>query len=562
LGKSAFKIVVSTATSAAAFCGLTNPTGEKGVLTPDQEKVAALEGAIHNHGTKHIRLNGQSYNEKNNEELLSVAASPSAMLAMINRSNGISPTPSALSESGEGIGVAITSASVDYHSNQQGREPIRFAAHPYALNATYVASPVHAPHPSTSTTNSTANAATSITSHRQPVLLHPYSQSTHPYATASHSQQQHRPNNIRPPPPHLALYAEITPDHVRQFGPDAIRYSPEIPTPVVVKSANGPPHTAPLHPYVELDSKRTSEIGFGDALKQTLRRGSIDSGLGTSEAENLDGANDWDVRPTRPDSAIDDVARIHRHPGRPSGSRPSPAHMSSGGEVSMNNTTASSPPEHVNPPVFRRTQSELSTGNASLSAHVANSSGSSPGAISHDSSPPLSPHIINPSDDLERFRDLFYRADNHNSAAYEGSQRPHMGSRQASGSIILDVGSQRSTHSGLSTLARQLSEELEELRQEYGSVSDRDSSGQRSWGRRFGAVHRPRLEGLSDDMNIVLSQRTTSPDNTVSVDSPLRMPIDATFVNPSTNIPEDVESSRASSILERSPLHDNEVIRA
>ena len=148
-----------------------------------------------------------------------------------------------------------------------------------------------------------------------------------------------------------------------------------------------------------------------------------------------------------------------------------------------------------------------------------------------------------------------------------------MGSRQTSGSIILDVGSQRSTQSGLSTLARQLSEELEELRQEYGSPSSSSQYGSPelghqeppwSWGRRYGGLRGPRVvdemeESSPSVPNVVLAQLSSSPDSGGHVESPMRMPIDITFVSPSTNVPEDVESSRASSIL--SPINDDEVIR-
>ena len=344
--------------------------------------------------------------------------------------------------------------------------------------------------------------------------------------------------------------------HVRSFGPEALRYSPDIPTPTVVKPLPNLPNpvtrsaTSP-HPYNGPDSKRTSELGVTEALMNTLNsRGSIDSGLGASETDHFEHMQDWhahDNRPIRPDTAMEDIIRIHEAPDdprrmSPEARRPSLSHTSSGGAVSMNNTTTSSPPERLNPPLFRH------------GVH-SGSSGSSPGAVSHDSSPPQSPRVINTSDDLERFKNLFYKPERQ--ASQDSSQRPSMGSRQASGSIILDVGSQRSTRSGLSTLARQLSEELEELRQEFGSHEhDRDS--QRSWGRRFGGLRGPQPDEMDEDpsnRNVVLAQLSNSPEGLHPTESPVQMPIDVSFVSPEGNIPEDVESSRASSILEMSPLH-------
>ncbi|KAI0084078.1 hypothetical protein BDY19DRAFT_1060601 [Irpex rosettiformis] len=554
LGKSAFRI----AASAAALCGFTSPTGEKGALTPDIEKAEALEGAIQGPGTKHIHLRDQINAEaKRNGDLVQLASSPSAMLSMLDRNN-VSPAPSGLSSSGEAVGIAITSPSVDQHTPQQHREPIRFAGHPYALNAAYVSAPSHAPHPSTSTTDSQQVSNEGVTTHRQPVLLHPYSQPTHPYAAAASTST--RPNNIRPPPPHLTLYAELTPDHVREFGPESLRYSPDIPTPVVVKPPPQIPPTRELsptspHPYTGPDSKRTSELGVTEALMNTLhRRGSIDSGLGASESEHFDPMQDsWETRsgrPSRPNSAMDDIIRIHEAPNdprrvSPEARRPSLSHASSGGVASINNTTASSPLGHLNPPLFRRGASNTS-------------SGSFPGAMSHESSPPLSPRVISNSDDLERFKDLFYRPERQRSQ--DSSQRPSIGSRQASGSIILDVGSQRSTRSGLSTLARQLSEELEELRHGYGSHEhDRDRDSQRSWGRRFGGLRGPQPDEEDEDPSnreVVLAQLSNSPEGMHPTESPVQMPIDITFVSPEGNIPEDVESSRASSILEMSPSNE------
>ncbi len=173
--------------------------------------------------------------------------------------------------------------------------------------------------------------------------------------------------------------------------------------------------------------------------------------------------------------------------------------------------------------------------------------------VSHESSPPLSPRPINTNEDLERYRDLFYRPTERTTVNLDDYGRSPIMSRLPSGSIPFDVSSQSSrsalTRSGLSDLARQLSEDLEELRRERGStVSDTDSQ---KWGRRFGGLRGSRPEDLVDP-NVVLAQLASGNDSPGPHHSPLHLPIDTSFVSPSTNIPEDIESSRASSILEAS----------
>ncbi|EKM57675.1 uncharacterized protein PHACADRAFT_26288 [Phanerochaete carnosa HHB-10118-sp] len=119
------------------------------------------------------------------------------------------------------------------------------------------------------------------------------------------------------------------------------------------------------------------------------------------------------------------------------------------------------------------------------------------------------------------------------------------------------------TRSGFSTLARQLSEDLEDLRHAYGGGSQEDDLSfeePRMWSRLRGP---PRTDDLSNEAPGVVLARFTSPTSSTDTrngyDSPVRLPIDTSFVvAPATDIPEDVESSRASSVFEQSPLHAEE----
>ena len=110
---------------------------------------------------------------------------------------------------------------------------------------------------------------------------------------------------------------------------------------------------------------------------------------------------------------------------------------------------------------------------------------------------------------------------------------------------------------------RQVSEELEEMRNEYGSASQDDEPAYepRMWGRRHGGLRGPRPaddHAGRESPNVVLARFTSGSSSTgrSGYDSPLRLPIDTSFVSPSTNIPEDIESSRASSILELPLVED------
>ncbi|GJE85336.1 hypothetical protein PsYK624_014150 [Phanerochaete sordida] len=568
-GKSAFKIVVSTANSAAAFCGLTSPTGEKGLVTPLDENPGTMDNGFQTTGTRNIRLQDQMRAEQarspGSDHLLVIA--PNSPTGMVNP-NSSSPTPSGMSGSGE-VGIAILPPD-DSSRQYRGREPIRIPAHPYAQGSGYAPHPVLSTSPESYTPSSPTRANRAVEEphvnmHRQPVQVHPYAQA-HPYATPT-----------RPRPPNLSiplndtLYAELSPGHVREVNPEDIRYSPEIPPPTVVTGKQSLQQLrGAAHPYAE-ESKRTSELVFGDVLMRTMRRPSIDSGIGTSDYGEHEREVDWRDRTTEPEAdAVEDIVRIHGASGsrgdvRSTDTRPSPYTVNSGG-MQSNHTVASSPIGHVNPPTFRRMATDGSgsgSGRGSLGPRLGHSSGSSPGMVSHDSSPPLSPRPLDDTpDDLERFRNLFYRPSNSNSSESmaHAADRPGVGSRRPSGSIPFDVSS-RSTRSGLSTLARQLSEDLEDLRNLYTSQDSEDVSSDepRMWGRRHGGLTGPRSDDLHDEPpNMVLARFNTSSSHRSGYDSPVRLPIDTSFVAPTTNIPEDVESSRASSVFEMSPLHNED----
>ncbi|KAI0641468.1 hypothetical protein C8Q79DRAFT_919456 [Trametes meyenii] len=602
LGKSALRMVRTTATTAAGLCGIgsvqdVDNERHKG-KTPMNEKAAAMEEAIRRDGTKVIHLRDQlpprpdrgagvvvitpSLDSSSRTGQLHPAAGPSGL-------HGLSPTPSAQSTSVEGVGIAISSPIPPDNSSVE--EPVRIP-HPYAQGASYPyyqstagRALVHpqlriAPWDGSATATPSDRAVEdAVTAHRQPIIVHPYSpyaQVNHPFAAItgtdssagsgikSRAGRSGKHLEVRPPP-NARMFAELGTGQVREILPDEIQYSPFIPTPPIQLPETSQSSSTSSHPYGPARN-RTSEWGFADALSHTMQRPlSTDSGLGTSE--NHEVPNPEKVQVSRVLDAVDDVIVISpeqeyqeedinalspgaktgpgimdRHRNRPGMSREAT-------QASSNHTLASSPMENVNPPAFRQ---ELSA------AHSFNSTGSSPGVVSEQSSPPLSPRPINSNDDLERFRDLFYRPPE--SRTPSSDERPDF-SRRPSGSIPIEMNARSTrTLSGLTSLARQLNENMEEM-EAYETMMEGYERERSSpmWGARYGGVGGRRSEDMGPEPTQVLSQ---SPPGLVyereGSGTPLRLPIDANLVlsQPSDNVPEDVESSRASSMLEM-PLEDN-----
>ncbi|KAH9930813.1 hypothetical protein B0H21DRAFT_104970 [Amylocystis lapponica] len=585
LGKSALRLVRSTATTAATLCGFVPAERERGSVSPVEEVGQDLEGALRREGTRVIRLQDQRRAEEHPRDgegvvhILSTSPVPSVNMPGVGMGgvHGVSPVPSGLSA--EGVGIAIsTPPPSDEHSWQQraGLEPVRFHGHPYAQGATYQyhrqASPSRQEFQSAGTGSGAPGVDDNLTRFRQPV--HPwssYAQGAHPYAMSGgtvHDSVVHH-SHLRVQPSALAsntsLYAELSPGRISEFQPDEIRYSPftpEIPIvhPLAPQSdAQASSSTVP-HPYGAPPSNRLSEWGFADALTHTLRRhGTADSDPGPSErrafAQGRQGEQSTpdmlslSAGEGSPGESAPSVPSLPVPAGTPIASHSRPAMRR---DASSGHTLASSPMDSINPPVFQPSHS---------SSHLTgNSSTSSPGMISHESSPPLSPRPLNGPDDLERFRNLFYQPPDPERSRTPSEEFERPGPpREASGTIPIDIGHQSTrTVSGLTTLARQLTEDLEELQDSGRQSFDQDVPSP-SWGRRFGGLRGQRPDDMRIDPNIVLARTSSRHDLPPMTTSPLRLPIDHSLVlaQPTINVPEDVESSRPSSELDM-PVYDDE----
>ncbi|CCM02129.1 uncharacterized protein FIBRA_04206 [Fibroporia radiculosa] len=631
LGRSALRLVRSTASNAATFCGFVSVeklSGRSPVPFSPDEAANRLESALRRQDTRVIRLQdqvrwGKSRDEHHESVVLITPASPlttqpapQPISLGPNGLTGDSPAPSAGSYSGEGIGVAIsTPTPSDEQARQRtaGREPLRMPAHPYAQGAAYYyySAPDRAPEAEVSFSaarNESEQLEDGLVRQRQPVMVHPYS----PYAQAQQTSDAplitrtapdlDNPVEVQeialPADSNANLYAELSPGHIREFPADELRYSPFILVHPVQRQHDKtqvdeiPPSmgSSRAHPYGP-QSKRTSEWGFADALTQTLRdRGSVDSGIGTCERNDPLRTDDPGISPSSLEASPDALDSERRDAAflsfssqslvvpasslRTPGSQTRPAMERRETTHSSGNTLASSPIDHILPPSFRR--------RTSSGVRTAYSSASSPGVVSLESSPPTSPRPLNgPSDDLERFRNLFYRPPSPQDLESRRSEsrsrspsieRPARMSplleSEASAGIPADISSASTRSvSGLTNLAQQLTDDLEELR-ELTDMSDphddiansereRMSSPMSSppkWGRRFGGLRGPRPRDAVPDPNTVLSQSSSAASSPPGVGalSPLRFPLDqhGSLAQPTINVPEDVDTlSRSSSEL-------------
>lgn len=430
VGKSALKLV----NGAAALCGFGPIEETSAEPTPTVEKPDIIEGALMA-PTKIIRLQDQARQDDRvrfREDDVVVITPPHALTATngghVGNSgvNGSSPAPSGVTVSAEGIGIAISSPPHSDHSHQyEPREPIVLPVpHPYGQTTAYSYSQptkLQIPeHPASSTEPSPISPADSVTRRRQPVLVHPYAQPGHPYANPGQSRPSPQPR-IESPTDNNRLYAELSPGYIREIDPNDIQYSPfsaKFPHRREDSSISAVVAAAPGHPYGRTVN-RFSELGFGDALVRTLRdRGSMDSGLGTDETEGgsstpprVDRADSGNRRVEKPDvppsseghgshqhqqhhilveDNTDNRGMFYAEPESQEGyfdQKRVRARNTSFGTVSQDvSPSDSTPPSRV------RRQASTGTG---LSVRLGRSSGSSPGMISHDSSPPVSPRPIN-----------------------------------------------------------------------------------------------------------------------------------------------------------------------
>jgi serine/arginine repetitive matrix protein 2 len=528
---SAFHCAKSTATG---FCA-----GGDGISTPPD----ALDAFIEKRDAKAITPSDRQQGATSPHSV--VLLSPSMSQTRTSPDSGflvssfqqprVSPTLSSRIPSDERIGIAISSPlPPEEYPND---ELITFPAHPYAQGVNnHHRAPVKWTPPSETT-------------HHRQLIVHPYAiHSAHP-ATLS-PQWIHHNQSVSPA---RKMFAEIVPGRLREIHPEEIQYSPyaeDAPRVFTTTRDIYRPGVTGRRSDDSISRRDSDILRMDDALLVHDRRSlSTGDGVGTSEDlhiygpqpertvsirskafplpqvnEVLDITDDDGDEGTSHYRWLEPPATIPRiHNGNPD---PTSLHVVSSGQL--------------NPSVF--------TGPPTPLRHM-EPSGSSPG-LSNDSSPPLTPRPLGRLDDLERFQDLFYNPSANRPElppvpvpATEREERPFPVSPMLT-----------RNRSQLTTLVRQLSEDLNELRNEERVPDDDDP-----------------FDGLNDEHSrgpMTFMGRSSWSDGSSSVlgsthlflsTLPPLHPLDQPNLPSRENFPEDVESE-VSSLSDRIPEEDyNEI---
>jgi serine/arginine repetitive matrix protein 2 len=437
---------------------------------------------------------------------------------------GVSPTPSSQTQFAEGVGVAISSpVPSEEHPND---ETIIFPTHPYAQGANNHHRPP---------VNATPQPLEAI-HHRQPIV-HPYA--IHSVRPATSPQQWvHRDRTFSPA---RRMSAEVIPGHLREIRPEEIQYSPyaeEAPRVFTTARAMNRPVAVELESADPPSHRDSDTLGMGDALSLSLVRdrssSSTDSGIGASEDHHPYGSQSERTASSRPNTfsprqvhELLSVANDNRGEG-PSHNQwlQPPSILPRTGSFDSDPTslrTASS--GQVNPPVFSGTPTPMRP--------YLGYNGSSPG-LSNDSSPPLTPRPLDRLDDLERFQDLFYNP----TASRPRSSEPE---DWQIGTTPVNLTRSRSQ---LTTLVRQLSEDLHELRN--GEPIPEDDGPNHPSRVPVASVGIPSSDGSPPVLEVTQPFLPTH-----SSQHPLDQPVTSSR----QNFPEDVESE-ISSLSDRIPEED------
>lgn len=430
---------------------------------------------------------------------------PDPALIPIDRPTpGVSPTPSGSNDIH--MGVAITTTPVP--DDALDRESLTMYAHPYASAGKYVFSSNAADGPSRNlptqpvgegadrVAQSNDGAKSNITPNYVPMVSHPYARAISPDAGFAIA----RTRDDSRVPVQDTMWAQVSPGVIREIVAEDLKYSPFM-----------------------ADRRRADEdetVELGDAL--TYDRNGRDSGLGSSEGHI--------VHPYVPSSTPPvDSPRVHREPVRYDVTRP------------------------ARPPLARAPTSGSGFVKAVLpSSELLPSRQSYEEPHSNSSSPTPSPRSIGSPHDLEQFHDLFYKP------SYTRDQSPNIVTEKRSLSPTSSLkwemanrGHLSRTGSGLTSLARKLSEEYEQLEKERKTDSSYSSNSYRSkplhdghvrkiteGGLRFVFEEPTVRSGMSSDQNTLDFE--TDPDTTMVITPPFG------------HIPEDVGSADLPSVMERS----------
>ncbi|KAJ7044529.1 hypothetical protein C8F04DRAFT_941738 [Mycena alexandri] len=543
---------------AAAICYV------DGALSPADEHSDGLENALRTGGTKVIRLADPAL----------ITVDMSGPLSALSPRNGVSPVPSAGSDALMGIAIS-TPPPNDNASAERDSNSIHLPSHPYAqggLLSYHDTAPVTrattsaakqgadyaGPHPTAAIAN--PDPTDFSARHRLPPQA---SLTYHPYATPSRRDSyQIVPHANSDVPPQSKMWAQLSPGIVREILPGELLYSPFMSerssTPEEERERE---RERDVDGYGHMMRNRKSTVtildtvGLGETLAYAVEEeNNRDSGHGTSEEQPTNAALEW-VDDGQAEAEAADVAghhpyRIHRKPVQYDIGRPPYTPKKSG--VSSGNTK-SGISSYTNHTVASSAFDPTSENEHGLTPPFAPQPASaSPILDSAASSPPRSPPAIGSVDDLDEFRDLFYKPNLTDEMLNNLSRPPSTRQSGITWDFASTTRTQRTrTGSGLTSLARQLSAEFEELRatRRSGSLDSESSISRFS---RFPTESDIRFVFSNSDMSrSVLEEpvRAESPEEALPA------------FHPSNHLPEDVESSRASSPIDGPADEEDEPFR-
>ncbi|KAF9444917.1 hypothetical protein P691DRAFT_762968 [Macrolepiota fuliginosa MF-IS2] len=459
--------------------------------------------------------------------------------------NGPSPTPSGVSSrtTDPRVGIAISTPLTD---ESYSRENIRLPSHPYAQGGQYSYNEPRTTHekrvgyagPHPIQPIRTAEVPDGpVARHKLPphvTLSHPYAQAQSTNRDSYDGRLTQLPSPDNDVPPHAKMWAPLAPGVVREVLPAELKYSPFI-------GADGGMESEMAMAMAMSGIVDTVSVGealaYAAGYRERERERGRDSGLGTSEdihgpglwegvtkIEGMEGGGDVIAKlglPPRAPVQYDvtrPIFRLHQPAVQRS---PETAH-----------TFASSPLEHyLTPriPGFTRDMTEVGV----MTSPIISSEGSSQRN---------SPRPLGSPTDLVGFQDLFYKPGS--SALRRLQSQDSLGGQSSDGSqtrlsnIPFDLKSpHRRSVSGLTTLARKLSEEYEQL-----SIQE-PSSSQHS--RSSGSLRPPYVRRPTEGSLEFVFEEMPHPDSPTQGDYPYESPHPRVALpfGPEKNIPEDVSAS-------------------
>ncbi|KAJ2928231.1 hypothetical protein H1R20_g8844, partial [Candolleomyces eurysporus] len=450
----------------------------------------------------------------------------------------VSPTPSAGSNNVQ-MGIAISTTTPPLIETPLDREIIRMPAHPYAQpSVAYLGEQQQF--------KRQAAAAQESPAPKPFLASHPYALALEPDSPAFTTIGPIDGNVT----PQSKMWAQVAPGVVREVLPSDINnYSPFVQN-----------QGASLPPSEDADADL---VGVGEALGYSSFRNSRDSGLGTSEGHVIQpyvpssssplGMHEYTAEQPPPPPPPQQQSYPHRKPVQYDASRPiySQSHYrKASADISLAESTASSSRRVIannsnnhNSPNNHNNQNpdrlHIQTLEPMREHSPAQTTSGTP-------SPRLSPRSLGSPNDLDSFHDLFYRPQRRT-----GEPHPYRSSPSADSMGEIALRSRR-TGSGLTSLARELSQEFEQLERERERTSGSQAST--SISSSSGKLGRRTLGG-EGSLQFVFEEmpRSASPMAEEGEDQ------DTTVVfKPSFLIPEDVHSRSSSSLADRTAEHDED----